>query len=156
MAFSDVLGGHAVIDIEFLTADPMGIDPNAVGLFTTAFTNNNVTIPFNVAMAGTAEWQQPQMTFTFNDLTGGTGASVVIGNPANGQQITVTRNWTVGDSLFIDARDGQQTVEVNGSEVAFSGSIPEFIKGQVGSLNYSDTLTTRNVSGSGSYYKRYV
>lgn len=151
VAFTDILGGHATLDIEFECADPIGTDVNSTSLFSTALTGANSTTSFVVG--GSADWQKPIITITLSALTGGTGASVVIGNPANGQQITITGDFTAGDVLVIDAR--VPSVKLNGAEVAWSGAIPEWASG-VGSMDYSDTLTTRTRSMVGIYYKRYI
>lgn len=155
MSFSDVLGGHAVIDIEFEAADGMGVDTASTSLFSTSLTGANSTTPFIGVLGGTAQWQQPIITITYNSLTlNGVSGTVTIGNPANGQQIEIARIWQAGDVLVIDSRT--KDVTVDDIAVDFDGSIPEWERGTLGSMDYSDNFTARNRTMSGIYYKRYV
>lgn len=157
MGISDVKGGHAVIDIEFIAPDGIGVDVASTNLFSSSLTGATSTTPFIGLMGGTHQWQQPIITITYNSLTmNGDTDTVTIGNPANSQQIEITRAWTAGDVLVIDSRDGYKSVKVNGTEVAFTGSIPEWERNTAGSMDYSDTMTARNRTMSGLYYKRYA
>lgn len=153
IAFSDVQGGHAVLDIEFEVSDPLGIDVNSTQLFSTALTGATSTTSLGL-VGGTAKWQRPVITITISALTGGTAKTVSVGNSNTGQQVNITRTWTAGDILVIDSK--LKKVTVNGTEVAFTGAIPEWQSGQVGSMDYSDNLTTRTRSMVGVYYKRYI
>ncbi len=157
MSFSDAQGGHVTIDIEFLAANGIGTDISSTSLFSNSLSGaSNNTAFVGGPLGGSVKWQQPVITITLSALSGGTGASVVVGNPSNGQQVTITRNWTAGDVIVIDSRSGLKKVTVNGTEVAFTGSIPEWQRGLAGSMDYSDTLTTRTRAMSGLYYKRYL
>lgn len=147
----DTQGGWAAITITFRCSDPYGYDTGSTSLGSTRFTGSTKNLAFIIA--GTAEWQLPVITITLNSLTGGTTKNLVIGNSATGQQITVTRTWTAADVLVIDSY--LRKVTVNGNEVAFTGAFPEFNKGS-GSLDYSDTLTTRDVTVAAAYTKRYL
>jgi phage-related protein len=151
VGISDVLGGHAVLDLEFECADPIGIDVASNTLFSTALTGSTSTTNFTVG--GTAPYQKPIITITISALTGGSSKAVVVGNPANSQQVTITRSWTAGDILVIDSTTKKCTV--NGVEVAYTGSIPEWAPG-AGSMSYSDTLTTRTRTMVGVQNKRYI
>lgn len=102
---------------------------------------------------GSADWQVPYVRITLTAVTGGSLKSIIIGNAATGQQITVNRTWAAGDVLEVDSL--AQTVKVNGTEVAFTGAFPRFAKG-LGNLTYSDTFTTRTFSYLAYYYKRYI
>lgn len=155
---SDVQGGHATYDIEFEASDPIGVDVNSTSLFSTALTGSSSTT--NFVIGGSASWQQPVITITLSALTGGTGASIVVGNPANGQQVTITGNRVAGDVVVIDSK--LKKVTVNGTEVAFTGGIPEWAAptngaaSVAGSMSYSDTLTTRTRSMVATYQKRWI
>lgn len=102
---------------------------------------------------GSAPQQLPFISIYYSALTGGSNKSVVIGNAATGQQITVTRTWSAGDRLEIDCQN--ETVKVNGVDVAFTGAFPVFAPG-VGNLTYSDDLTTRTFNLNARYYKRWA
>lgn len=154
MAFSNVKGGHATIDVEFLASDGMGYDVNSTSLFSTSLTGASSTTAFTGLLGGTAQWQQPTITITFNSLTGDSSDTVTVGNPANGQQVAITRQWANSDVLVIDSK--LKKVTVNGTEVAFTGSIPEWERGTAGSIDYSDTFSARNRTMSAVYYKRYA
>lgn len=151
VGISEVQGGHAILDIEFEVSDPAGSDVNSTSLFSTVLTGSSSTTSFIVG--GTAPWQKPVVTITLSALTGGTNKAITVGNPANGQTLVITRNWTAGDILVIGSK--QEPVTVNSTEVSFAGAIPEWAPG-TGSMSYSDDLTTRTRTMTGVYYKRYV
>lgn len=151
IAYSDMTGGMANLDIEFECADPIGKETGTTQLFSTALTGASSTT--NFVVAGTALWQQPQITITISALTGGTAKVVTVGNSVTGQQVSITRTWTAGNVLVVDSIN--KKVTVNGTEVAFTGAIPEWAPG-AGSMDYSDTLTTRTRTMTAVYYKRRV
>lgn len=154
MAISNVKGGHAEIDIEFEAADGIGIDTASTSLFSTQLTGNNTNTPFIGIIGGSMPWQQPIITITLNSFTGSTSDSITVGNPLNGMQVVIARAWAAADVLVIDSK--LKKVTVNGVEVAFTGSIPEWQSGIAGSMDYTDTFTVRNRTMSGIYYKRYA
>lgn len=151
IAATDVLGGHGTFDLEFECADPIGSDVTSTQLFSNNLTGSSNTVTFTVG--GTCEWQQPIITITFSALTGGTTKAVTIGNSATGQSVSVTRTWAAADILIINATT--KKITVNGTEVQGVGAIPEWAPG-AGSMDYSDTLTTRTRQTTAIYYKRYV
>lgn len=151
ISITDALGGHAVVEIQFLCADPFGRDVNSTSLFSTALTGSSSETSF--VTSGSAPFQQPIITITLSALTGGTSKVVTIGNHDNGQALSISRSWTAGDVIVIDCQ--AKTVKVNGTEVAFTGAIPEWARG-AGIMDYSDTLTTRTRTMSAVYYKRYI
>lgn len=102
---------------------------------------------------GSAPWQVPFIQIDLRAVTGGSSTSIVVGNNTSGQEITVTRTWAAGDLLQVDSQN--QTVKVNGVEVAFSGAFPEFATGE-GYLYYRDTFTTRTFNMLAYYYKRFI
>lgn len=148
---SNVIGGHAEIDLEFECSNPIGTDVNSTALFSNTLSGSSNSVSF--LLGGTAEWQQPIITITYSALTGGTGKVVTVGNSASGQSVSITRTWTAGDVLVIDSQ--AKTVKVNGTDVAFTGAIPEWNPGTAG-MDYNDTLTTRTRATSALYYKRYI
>lgn len=140
-------------DLIFKCSDRMGYAVSASTLL-------NVTTPYTSAnksdllvFGGSALWQQPVFRITYSAISGGTNATVTIGNGGNGQQTSVTRTWTAGDLLEIDSFN--KTVKVNGIEVARVGAIPEFNTGnQYWYIN--DTFTSRSWTGQITNVNRYV
>ena len=151
IAMTDPQGGYARVTLEFECANGIGQDVNSTTLFSNNLTGSSNTQSF--VLGGTAYWQQPIITITYSALTGGTSKVVTVGNSAIGQSISITRTWAAADVLEIDC--AAKTVKVNGVEVEFTGAIPEWNPGS-GSMDYSDTLTTRTRSTSAIYYKRYI
>ncbi len=150
--FSVEGGSYLEFTLVFETSDHYGYDLNSTLLNQiTNFTSANKTD--QISVGGSAEWQSPITVITFSALTGGTSATVRVGNDATGQIITVTRTFAPGDVLTIDSLN--QSVQVNGAEVSFTGAFPEWNIG-VGYVSYSDTLTTRTFSSTMTYKKRYV
>lgn len=151
LSVTDVQGGWAAITINFKASDPYGYDAAATNFASSRTTGSSRSNTY--IFGGTAEWQAPVITITLNSLTGGTSKNMLVGNAATGQQITITRTWTAADVVVIDSK--LRKVTVNGTEVAFSGAFPEFNAGN-GTLDYSDTLTTRDVTIATAYTKRYL
>lgn len=152
---NDLQGGWGDYDIEFECSTPLGQDAVSTQLFSNNLSGSSNTVNFTVF--GSALWQQPQITITYSALTGGTAKTVTVGNSATGQTVTITRTWTTGEVLVIDSIN--KKVTVNGTEVPFTGAIPEWqgsTSGVAGSMDYTDTLTTRTRSSVGLYFKRYV
>lgn len=146
-------GGHAEIAILFTCSDNMGYDTAYTQLFAltglTASTRTDQPI-----IGGTADWQMPVFTITYNSVTyPGSTAAMSVGNDNNGQSIFIDRQWLAGDVLIIDCLN--KVVTVNGVATDPEGAIPEFRRG-ASSMTYSDDFTTRNFSYSVKYYKRYV
>lgn len=102
---------------------------------------------------GSAPSQCPVIQVKITAVTGGTSGTILVGNQNNGQQLTITRTWVVGDILIVDTLN--QNVSVNGVEVSFSGAFPEFTQG-LGVLTYFDSFTTRTFDYLAYYYKRYA
>ncbi len=148
----------AGFQIEFVCTNPFGsdttptilIDDGTLGIDGSGRTSSDYSD--SLTFGGTAPKQCPLITITINSVTGGTNASISIGNNDTGQTITVTRTWVATDELEIDPAN--ETVKVNGEEVDFSGAFPRFEPGS-GTLNYSDGFTTRNFDENVEYNKLY-
>jgi len=145
-------GSYFILDLYFETSDHLGYDTAytllaQVSGFTSGYKNTTITVE------GSADWQAPLITVTISALSGGTDKTVTIGNDRTGQQVSITRTWAAGDVIEVDAL--AQSVKVNGTEVAFTGGIPEFAPG-VGYLTYSDNFTSRTWSMTAKYYRRWV
>lgn len=158
-ALKSVGKAWASFDLIFTCSDTYGYDTAA----TTLIDQSGITTqPNTLTMAdvlGSAEWQVPIITLFISALTGGTNATVTVGNPATAQTISITRNWTAADQVEIDCQN--RTVKVNGTLVAFTGAFPEYnplaltTAGQ-SKVTVTDTLTTRTLRVLVTYYKRWA
>lgn len=143
---------YAQFEVEFVCIIPFGQDTsNSTALNATGRTAANYSDGHT--FIGTAPAQQPVFTYTLTAVTGSTSKSVVFGNNATGQQITVTRTWANSDVLEIDVYS--KTVKVNGNNVEFTGAFPEFDEGS-GTIDYSDNFTTRTFSINVVYKAQYL
>lgn len=155
--FSDAVmhvegGAYLEMDLVFETSDHYGYDTADTLLKTiTGYTSAQKTD--QITLGGSAAWQVPKITITFSAISGGTAKTVIVGNDGTSQAVTIVRTWATGDVLEIDALN--QTVKVNGAEVAFTGAIPEWAPG-VGYISYSDNFTSRTLGYIMTYKKRYV
>lgn len=145
-------GAYCELDLLFATSAHFGYDTTLTQLvYAAGATLYNRTDSFTVG--GSAYYQTPIIKVTISAVTGGTTSDVILKNPANGQAVTVNRTWVAGDLLVVDSQN--KTVTVNGSNVDFSGAIPEWRLG-VGYLQYTDGFLTRTVTIYAYYYKRWV
>lgn len=152
--FNVITSGGSYLEGEliFESSDHFGYDINSKLLLqVNSFTSNAKTD--QVTLVGSAPFQLPVITITYTALSGSTSKSVTIGNGGNGTAITVTRTFAVNDVLVIDCQN--QTVKVNGVDVAFTGAFPEFANG-VGYLTYADTFSSRTFNNTTRYTPRYV
>lgn len=148
---TDNAGGFAKINIEFLCSDPFGYDP----YLTTALAQTGITATsqsYNFSVTGTAK-QQPIFSITVNSVTGGTNKEISLTLASISAAISVTRTWAAGDVLVIDTH--AKTVKVNGTAVDYDGPLPDLEVGTYSAL-YADEFTTRNVSLTVQYTKRYL
>lgn len=145
-------GSYLEFDLVFETSDHYGYDQADTLLKqVSGFTSGQKTDPITVG--GSAAWQVPVITLTLTSVTSGTSKYIQFGNDATGQTVVITRTWAAGDVLEIDALN--QTVKVNGVEVAFTGAIPEWAPG-VGYVSYSDNFSARTVSYNIKHKQRWV
>ena len=143
-------GPHAYCQLVFLATTPIGQSTTAQSLFTMAnITASTGSASFTVNGSFTAE---PTINVSVLAVTGGTGGSINLYNGATNQGITITRNWTAGDLLEIDAMNYRVTV--NGLNVDFTGIFPSWPAGAM-SVGYSDTFTTRQVDVTATYKPRF-
>lgn len=116
--------------------------------FTATSTNDQLYVWSTTA---SATWFIDDVTILAN-----TSTAVFIGNNNNGQGITVTRSWAIGDVLVIDCTKATTTpVTVNGVAVAFSGAFPEFPPGAQ-QIGYLDNFIARNFNISVPYTPLYL
>lgn len=145
-------GSYIEMQLLFTTDDHFGYDiADSLLLQVTNFTSAQRTD--SITLGGSTRWQVPKILITWSALSGSTSNYVSVGNDATGQTCVVTRIWSAGDVLEIDAFN--QTVKVNGTEVAFTGAIPEWAPG-AGYVTYSDNFTSRTFSNTMTYRRRYV
>lgn len=136
----------------FTCSDRYGYDLAATQLLAfTGFTSQSRSDA--LSFGGSAEWQCPVITITFTSVTTGTNKSVIIGNDNTGQALTITRTFASNDVLVIDTLN--RTVKVNGTEVVFTGAIPEWNVG-TGYWSYRDTLGGRTITAMLTVVRRYV
>jgi hypothetical protein len=150
----EVTGGGSYIEhiLYFTCSDRFGYDVNPTLLLQfIGFTSGQRTD--QLVLGGSAEWQAPVITYTLNSVTDGTQGTISIGNNSTGQQVSVTRDWLAGDVLEINART--PSVKVNNVDTDFTGAIPEWKPG-VGYIAYSDTFTSRSISGNVRVTQRYA
>lgn len=145
-------GSYIEIDLMFNCPDRFGYDIAPTLLLQISGYTSSVKTDL-ITVGGSAPTQVPLITYTITALTSGASKNIVIGNGRTGQAVTINRTWTAGDVIQIDCKN--QTVKVNGTDVNFTGAIPEWETG-VQYITYSDTLATRTFSGQVTYYKRYV
>lgn len=144
-------GAYWEADLIFACDDSFGYDT----AYTTIVNKSNSAASDNdqYNFQGSADFQAPIITVKLTAVTGGTAANMVIGNQQTGQSITINRTWAANDLVEIDSQN--ETVKVNGVEVAFTGAFPKFATG-LGNLTYSDNFTTRTKTYFAFYYKRWV
>lgn len=147
----DPLGGHCTVDIEFECSDSFGQDQNNTQLITAAYSGRSFDMAFT--MGGTAPWQQPIVTITLSGITGGDSKTMILANNATSQQVSLTRTFVNGDVIVFNSTT--KKVTVNGTEVEYTGAIPEFAIGP-GTLHYEDNMTAATVAVDAVYKKRYI
>lgn len=144
-------GSYLQLNLIFECSDSFGYDLDATPVAAITYTPTTA-----VNFEGSANFQAPIFTITYSAVSGGTTKNVIIGNQVTGQKITITRTWVAGDVLIVDlaSRNGP-TVRVNGVDVAFTGALPFFAPG-AGVFTYEDSLSSRTMTGSILYTKRWV
>jgi hypothetical protein len=143
----------ASFQAEFICSQPYGTDTGVSSLLNVS-ARTSATYSDTLTVGGNAEWQTPIITITITALTGGTNATVTIGNANNGQACAVTRTWLAGEVLVIDTSSINNPVTVNGGAVDFAGALPNF---NVGSqvITYHDTFSTRTFNYLVQNYNRW-
>jgi len=141
-------GKIAYVTLTFTASDPFGklAGENIIAFpnITTASTTFPLTSTSTVTI-------RPAITILFDSVTDGTGESVSIRNSATNQGITVTNDFSTGDTLYIDSE--AMVVTLNGAPVDFTGVFPfwtpdltTFLANNM-NVDYIDTFTARDVSG---------
>ena len=151
IVITNVAGGYAEIEINFVVGDPYSYATTTSELLNVInLASGNKSYPVFVEGSGR---QVPVITYTVDSVTGGTDATVTFSNPITGIQISINRTFTAAEVLVIDCKS--KTVKVDGANVEFSGNLMEWATGN-GFVNYTDTFTTRQVDINVTYRKRYL
>lgn len=110
------------------------------------------TATYSHDFIGSAEHQLPVITITINTVTGGDGF-ISITNGANDQGITiVNQTFVATDEIEISTKN--RWVKLNGQEIDYLGSFPEFELGSQ-TIKYADGFTTRNYDIDADYLPLY-
>lgn len=137
--------------VQFLSPDGMGWDvDSSVLLASTGVTVSTIQNPITVAGTYQAE---PLIQATLGAVTAGSSNTVTISNGVTLRSLSVERSWAAGDLLEIDSLN--KTVFVNNSPVEFSGQFPRWDVG-AGTLGWLDDFTSRNVTLSATYTRRWL
>ncbi len=142
----------ATFAIEFTCTNPFGMDTSQTSIMNSVgYTSNSLNV--TPTIGGTAPFQLPIFTITVTALTGA-GDYVQISNDNNNQQILIYGAGIVnGDVIEIDCE--ARTVKINGVEINYYGTFLELETG-ANSITYSDGFTTRTVTITAGYNKRYI
>lgn len=126
-------------------------DTEATLVDETGITSSSSTI--GVDVAGTYK-AVPQIVITINAIDPDTTAvALSVGNPASQQTITVESILEAGDVVTIDCV--AKLVYINSTSVPATGRFPVWEPGG-GTLELSDTATTRDIDIIATYAKRYL
>lgn len=142
-------GVNASVEVIFIASDPIGRTVDAV-TFANISGITDASSDASVLVDGSST-AYPEITITITAVTGGSSASVFVGNGRTGQGMTLTRNWVATDVVIIDSLN--MTVTINGASSDFTGMFPQFPAGSQ-QLTYTDTFTTRTVSITSTYKPR--
>lgn len=148
--FTHVERGLMKFSVQFATSSPFGQDVLETTLELGSHTTSPKDYTFTVGGTYNAELV---LAVALETVTGGSNKTISISNPASGEQISITRTWENNDSIVIHVRN--RSVTVNGSVVDYNGVFPLYQPGSA-ALRYTDDFTTRDVTISATYYKRYL
>lgn len=141
----------AGFSVEFLSPDGMGWDVESSELLAPSNISTSAQ-SFAITVGGSYQ-AEPLITVTLTAVTGGTAKTITLTNGVSLRGISITRTWTTGDVLEIDAMT--KTVYVNDVATDFLGQFPVWGTGD-GTIEYLDDFTTRSVSITASYTKRWL
>lgn len=131
----------------------VGVDTSATSLLTSSAdttASRNVT---GLSIGGSHPDQLLKTQVTVTAATGLIGKTITIQNPATSEAISITRDWTVGEVLEVDA--SWPRVRINATVIDFVGAFPIYSPGTQGMLITND-FTTRTLTTTISYTKRYL
>lgn len=140
-----------LFDVEFLSPDGMGWDIDTTQIL--APTNVSTTAASIPITVGGTYQSEPMITLIMSSLTGGTNRTVTVRNGETMRGLSITRDWSLGDTLEINSL--KKSVYINGVTTMFTGQFPVFEPGQR-ILGYVDDLTSRSASLSMSHIQRWL
>ena len=148
---SELKGGLTSIILEFLAPDPFGKALTSSQLLSQAITTATSSNAINIA--GTAPRQFLTITIDITSLTASAINTITIGNGTTGTEIAVTETFSASDQIIIDVEN--KTVNLNGTEVDYTGQFPYFAP-NVHNITYEDDLSARNVTLTVDQTPRYT
>lgn len=144
-------GLFATFTVSFI-CQPFGSDTGTTSLFSQAG-YTSATYTATPTVGGNAPSQLPVITITVTAKTGA-GDYIQLTNDLNGQTMLIYGlGLTAGDVLVIDS--SAKTVTKNGVKVKVFGTFITLAPG-ASSVTYTDGFTTRTVTISAVYYKRWL
>ena len=93
-----------MVDLMFECSDSYGYDTTYTQILNVAGMTSGLRTD-TIVFTGSSDEQPLFAQVQIASITGGTNASITIGNQNTGQQITVTRNWSQWDLLQIDSKN---------------------------------------------------
>lgn len=139
-----------ILSLVFNVADPIGYEDATSTLLSETVTNSTASISVDVDGSFDIE---PRIILDYAGITGGSAQQISVKNEETGQGITLTGDFTTGDTIEIDS--AEQTVIMNGANLDFSGNFPVWPPNN-GAFGYVDTFTTRTVDIIVTYEKRIL
>lgn len=149
--WTNIEGGLVTFTINFLAADPFGFDGSSVLI---PFSNPQTAAINDTAVTWDGSWwAEPAIVVLLNSGTGLTSKTISVSNPDTGEIISITRTWTAGDTILVDTL--ARNVFVNSVIIDYVGVFPRWFPG-AGTVRITDTLTTRSLTVSGSYVRKWL
>ncbi|RAN78020.1 hypothetical protein B5P43_18485 [Bacillus sp. SRB_336] len=141
----------AGFSVQMLSPDGMGWDVMSSSLLIpTSVTTANAALAITIGGSYNAE---PLITYTVNTLTGTATNTVTVSNGTTLRGLWITRAWTAGDHVEIDAL--KKTVFVNNVPTDFKGQFPKWDIGP-GVISWLDDFSARDATITASYTARYL
>ncbi len=135
---------------QFYCPKPYATDTTSSTMINQAVTSTTNSIGVTIAGSYPAS---PLFTLTINSIAPSGAIEITLGNSAENRSIKVNANFVAGDVLVIDSDNNKVTL--NGATVPFSGAFPIWVPGS-GTIQVSDTATSRNITVLGTYPPRYL
>lgn len=146
--FKDSTGGYGGFSIEFIATDPFGYDRDAITILDGESVTDTGVVTLDETIGGS--YKTPiDLTLQVISVTDGSGY-IDLSN-ALGENIRVTRDWAVDDTLVINSKT--KTCTVNGLNVDYSGVFFNLGVGDT-TISYDDSFTARSVTITATYKRR--
>lgn len=96
----------------------------------------------------------PEIVITINSIDpDDSDVSITVSNPATSRSMTITQTLQAGDVITLDCFN--KVIYLNSAVIPGVGNFPTWLP-SAGTLEVSDTATTRNIDVSATYRKRYL